>query len=92
MQKMQKFLQKFLEKYKKMQKSGKTIGFTVKNFTKEQKPLEKLWFFEKKGLKKGPATDSGRETPILVWICYEEPLQPSCLDNLFKKKNMPAKL
>ena len=34
-----------------MQKSEKTIGFTVKNFTKEQKPLEKQWFFEKKGRK-----------------------------------------
>ena len=35
----------------KMQKSEKTIGFTVKKFKKEQKPLENLWFFEKKGRK-----------------------------------------
>ena len=35
----------------KIEKSEKTIGFTVKNCTKEQKPFENQCFFEKKGRK-----------------------------------------
>ena len=35
----------------KNEKSEKSIGFTVKNFTKEQKPFVFQCFFEKKGRK-----------------------------------------
>ena len=35
----------------KIEKSEKTIGFTVKNCKKEQKPFENQCFFEKKGRK-----------------------------------------
>ena len=55
------------------------------------KMLKNHWFYKQRGLKTKktigftvkpvPATDSGRELHILVWKCYEEPLQPSCLGN-----------
>ena len=39
-----------------------------------------------------PATDSGRVLQILVWICYEEPLQPSCLGKIDKNFRHRAKI
>ena len=53
------------------------------------KMLKNHWFYKQRGLKTKktigftvkpvPATDSGRGFHILVWKCYEEPLQTSCL-------------
>ena len=53
------------------------------------KMLKNHWFYKQRGLKTKktisftikpvPSTDSGRETAILVWRSYEEPLQPSGL-------------
>ena len=60
------------------------------------KMLKNHWFYKQRGLKTKktigftvkpvPATDSGRESAILVWMSYEEPLQTSCLGKLELQK------
>ena len=43
--------------------------------------MSKFWFYWESSMNLLRATDSGRAFAILVWRCYEEPLQTSCLGN-----------
>ena len=69
----------------KNEKSEKSIGFTVKNFTKEQKPFVFQYFFEKRVVKSISNNGSGVR-PALTRL---DILWGTLTAKLFREKDKP---